>query len=287
MQHACQPRGSPGGGLHEAERLPLPPPSCELDTSEGRRILAPEPATPSWRAPLSDQLQLEAEGGSVRALLAGERVSGLGINMRRLQIARGVLVECGGIGGVGTPPAHRGKGYSTKVMAEAMAHQKRLGKRLSGLYTGTRIVAHRLYRRFGFADVTRLRDRVKYLDFTAWVRGLAEGRLAEAVERDEAAASLELTAELDVTGAGTVTLRYGGGGGGGSGSVEVTSGADGSAPLAVRSAVDVFNALAGSTLGAEEALRLGLVEMGRGERDGFCRLASVLFEGWVSPKEAG
>lgn len=230
---------------------------------------------------MSAELRLKAEGGSVWAELASERVSGLAINMRRLQIAPGVLAECGGIGGVGTPPKHRGKGYSTKVMAEAMAHQRRLGKHLSGLYTGTRIVAHRLYRKSGFADVTPLRDRVKYLDFTAWVRGFAEGRLAEAREREDEAASLELAAEIDVPGAGTVTVSFGGG------SVEVASGADAGAQIALRVEADVFNSLAGSTLGPGEALGLGLIEIRRGEAGDFSRLASVLFGGWDSPKEAG
>ena len=254
---------------------------------------------------MPDEIELKAEGGRVRAELAGERVSGLAINMRRLQIAPGVLVECGGIGGVRTAPEHRGRGYSSKVMAESMAHQRRLGKHVSGLYTGARIVAHRLYRNFGFADVAELTERVKYLDFTAYVRRLAGRRVrvrpAEAgrgaklgtsshlrralawaespKSRLSAAAGLTGSLELDVTGAGTVTLLCA------DGRVEVSQGAEASAGLAVRMTSGVFGSLAELAVSFDEALGLGLVEIVRGAEEDVVRAAGVLFGPWESPME--
>ena len=232
---------------------------------------------------MPEEIELFAEGGSVRAERGGSRVSGLTINMRRLQIAPGVLVECGGIGGVGTPPEHRGRGYSTKVMAEAMAHMKRLGKHVSGLYTGPRIVAHRLYRRFGFADVTPLRERVKYLDFAAFVRSLATRRMARLLESEAGAGAArgdDLMVELHVAGAGAATVHFC------RGSAGVSSGADPAASVAVSMGEEAFTSLAGGTMGWTEAEGLGLVEVVRGGAGEAARAARMLFGSFRSPLEA-
>ncbi len=230
---------------------------------------------------MSDNVEITAEGGTVRAFIGGERVSSLGINTRRLQIAPGVFVECGGIGGVGTPPEHRGKGLSTSVMAAAMEHQKRLGKHVSALYTGRRIVAHRLYRRFGFADVFDVQERVKYLDLTRSMGRLAEHKLARALDDDalaEVARAFEGELELDVSPKGSVRLIYS------AGQVSATDG-DGTAATVACLSPECLNTLSQSTMSPSEAVTLGMIGIVRGTEAGFLEVASLVFGRWESPLE--
>ncbi len=58
-----------------------------------------------------------------------------------------------GIAGVGTDPAYRRQGLARQVFVRAMEEIRADGYSCAGLYTGVHIVAHRLYRSFGFVDV--------------------------------------------------------------------------------------------------------------------------------------
>jgi hypothetical protein len=82
-----------------------------------------------------------------------------------------------GVGGVGTEPAYRRAGLAGRVYARTMEEIHADGYSCVGLYTGTQIVAHRLYRRFGFVDVMRARAAAKLLDPVAF----AEARFADLV----------------------------------------------------------------------------------------------------------
>ena len=69
-----------------------------------------------------------------------------------------------GIGGVGTEPEFRRQGLAGRVLARAMKEIGREDYSCVGLFTSGGIVAHRLYRRFGFVDVVRQRPAYKILD---------------------------------------------------------------------------------------------------------------------------
>ncbi len=87
-----------------------------------------------------------------------------------------------GIGGVGTNPQYRRRGLARQVFARAMQAMAEEGYSCVGLHTGTDIVAHRLYRRFGFVDIFVHEPAVKVLDPEAFfARGLT-GRLSRAAE---------------------------------------------------------------------------------------------------------
>lgn len=69
------------------------------------------------------------------ALVDGEIVSVVQIFDRQMLIG-GVPVRVGGVGSVGTRPAHRGRGYNTAVLRNAVEYMEREGYDLSLLFTG-------------------------------------------------------------------------------------------------------------------------------------------------------
>ncbi len=107
---------------------------------------------------------VEADGRDVSHLNYGPVAFGLG--------ARAPL-GMAGIGGVGTNPQYRRRGFARQVFARAMEAMAEEGYSCVGLHTGTDIVAHRLYRRFGFVDILVQEPAVKLLDPAAFLaRGL-------------------------------------------------------------------------------------------------------------------
>jgi hypothetical protein len=126
----------------------------------------------------------------------GEDVSHLGYAPYHVQIGADATVRMAGIGGVGTESEHRRRGLAREVFAHAMKLMRAEGFSTVGLYTSRRIVAHRLYRRFGLVDVVRRRHYLKLLD---------PGRLAQQVVRELVLQSKELQARRL-----TLCLRLGG-----------------------------------------------------------------------------
>jgi len=110
----------------------------------------------------------------------GREVSGLHLGRREFQVGRGAYVSMGTIGGVSTRREYRGQGLSSAVMARTLAEMRQRGLATTGLYTGTRIVAHRLYRRFGYVDIFIPHLRTLILDMRAFLRRQARSWLRRA-----------------------------------------------------------------------------------------------------------
>jgi len=118
----------------------------------------------------------------VYAEAGGKDVSHLVYFPRRLQMGAKSTVVMASIGGVGTERSFRRRGLARRALACAMERIRDEGYSCAGLYTSTRIVAHRLYRRFGFVDVSRRRMACKVLDpgrFACHVLSDMIGRNAE------------------------------------------------------------------------------------------------------------
>lgn len=94
----------------------------------------------------------------------GKNVSHLGYGEARLQVGRTASMRMATIGGVATERTHRRQGLAQEVFARALEEMRHEGFPTVGLYTSRRIVAHRLYRRFGFVDIWRRRPAIKILN---------------------------------------------------------------------------------------------------------------------------
>ena len=94
----------------------------------------------------------------------GRDVSHLVFMPRRLRMGAKGVVRMAAIGGVGTKAEFRRRGLMRQVLARTMEEIGGKGYSCVGLYTSTRIVAHRLYRRFGLVDVARSVQAYKLLD---------------------------------------------------------------------------------------------------------------------------
>ncbi len=108
----------------------------------------------------------KAQGDWTRvfAELDGRDVSHLAYSPRRLQVGVEGIVRMGGIAGVATDPAFRRQGLASRVLAHAIDRMRADGYSCAGLFTSTKIVAHRLYRRHGLVDVAYGRRAIKLLD---------------------------------------------------------------------------------------------------------------------------
>ena len=81
----------------------------------------------------------------------GKIVGHVQVIMRKLKLGR-VYVKVGGIANVSTDPDYRGRGIATNLMRKALELCKKEGAPISALGTGYGSVAHRIYRRLGYAD---------------------------------------------------------------------------------------------------------------------------------------
>lgn len=107
-------------------------------------------------------------------------------------------VRMAGIAGVGTEPEFRRKGLARRVFQRTMDDVKGAGYSCAGLFTSTSIVAHRMYRRFGYVDVAPNRPWVKLLDparacSKALSGMLRDERVAEHLSRWQCAVELSLS----------------------------------------------------------------------------------------------
>jgi predicted N-acetyltransferase YhbS len=94
----------------------------------------------------------------------GRDVSHLSFAAMPMRVGPAGQLSMAGIGGVGTEPEYRQAGLARRVFARAMEEIGKAGYSCVGLYTGTDIVAHRLYRRFGFVDTLVSTVATKVLD---------------------------------------------------------------------------------------------------------------------------
>ncbi len=115
----------------------------------------------------------------VSAEAGGKDVSHLYYGPAKVHVGRHAAVTMGCIGGVGTDKQHRRRGLARRVFSRAVAAMKGEGYTVAGLFTGRRLVAHRLYRRFGLVDVSSGRTAYKVLDPAA----LARRRLSSLVRQ--------------------------------------------------------------------------------------------------------
>ena len=118
----------------------------------------------------------------------GREASYLGYGPFVFPVGRHAAVRMAGVGGVGTRPEFRRRGFAHRVFARAMEEIRQAGYSCAGLYTGTDIVAHRLYRRFGFVDVVVHQPAVKLLDASAFLSLRLTRAISAAAERDQSIA---------------------------------------------------------------------------------------------------
>ncbi len=134
----------------------------------------------------------------VYAEAGGKDASHLSYARRKLQFGEEATINIAGIGGVGTEENHRRKGLASKVFARALAEMQNEGLNAAALYTSRRIVAHRLYRRFGLVDVWRRRPAYKILDPAALARKFLSTLVRHSVDLQARRLALALT--LDASG---------------------------------------------------------------------------------------
>jgi len=220
--------------------------------------------------------------GRVAVEVAGQEVSGLGLGRRDFQVAKRAYVSMGTIGGVGTRPAHRGQGLSSAVMARTIEEMQKRDLATSGLYTGTRIVAHRLYRRFGYVDVFIPHMRTLILDVGAYLRRQVRHWLARAQRTPEGArrvGRLRATVVLDLTDADPYTLKVDGA------KVSVRKGRARRPDLTVTLSQAALASIFQRTVGTGELLRLGELQV-TGSKPLWRRLQGTVFPAWETPIES-
>ena len=211
----------------------------------------------------------------------GEQVSGLHLGRREFQVGHNTHLSMGTIGGVSTRPGYRGQGLSSAVMKRTVEEMRKRGLATSGLYTGTRIVAHRLYRRFGYADVFIPYMRTLILDLGAYLRRQARQWLARAestAQGARAVARLRATVVFDLTDAGAYTLRLRGG------KVSVRKGRARKPGLVLTLSKAALASIFQRTVSTAELLRTG--ELGvAGSKVLGRRLQGTVFPRWETPIE--
>jgi hypothetical protein len=156
-----------------------------------------------------DAVKICTRGHWTRVLIEqdGKDASHLSIVARAFQVGPAAQVRMAGIAGVATHPEYRRRGLAARVLSHAMDHIRQQGYCCAGLYTGTDIVAHRLYRRFGFVDVLVHHYPVKLLDPAALV-GRSLGRaLRHAAEHDPSSRDWRCVLAVEVPSDPTIHLQ--------------------------------------------------------------------------------
>jgi predicted GNAT family N-acyltransferase len=211
----------------------------------------------------------------------GRDVSGLHLGRREFQVGRGAYVSMGTIGGVSTPRQFRGQGLSSAVMARTVEEMRARGLATTGLYTGTRIVAHRLYRRFGYVDIFIPHLRTLILNMPAFLKRQARSwlRRAEGTPAGaRAAARLRGTVVFDLGADGCYSLRLDGG------DVSLRTGRSRAAQLTLSLSQSALVSLFARTVSSAELLRQGELQVS-GSKALWRRLQGTVFPRWETPIE--
>jgi len=188
----------------------------------------------------------------------GRQVSGLGLGYRDFQVGKDTYLSMGSIGGVSTRPGYRGRGLSSAVMERTVEEMRKRGLATSGLYTGTRIVARRLYRRYGFVDLFMPHMRTLIVDAGAFLRRQARHWLARAETTAQGARKvvrLRATVVFDLTDNKAYTLRLN------RGKVSVRKGRARGPDLTVALALPALASIFERTVSTSALLSLGQMEV--------------------------
>jgi len=102
----------------------------------------------------------------------GQDISHFWYGPQKIRLGDFAAVRVAGIGGVATDKAHRRRGLAQSVLTHGLQIMKEEGYPAVGLYTTRRIVAHRLYRHFGFVDIFQRRRFYKLLDPARFIERL-------------------------------------------------------------------------------------------------------------------
>jgi len=211
----------------------------------------------------------------------GRQVSGLHLGLREFQVGRRTYLSMGAIGGVSTRRGYRGRGLSSAVMGRTVEEMRKRGLATSGLYAGTRIVAHRLYRRFGYVDLFIPHMRTLILDLGAYLRRQARHWLARAESTPEGARRVEqlrAVVVFDLSDAQAHTLRLTGG------QASVRKGRARRADLILTSGLAALASIFARTVSADELLRTGELQV-TGSKSVWRRLQGTVFPRWETPIE--
>jgi len=201
----------------------------------------------------------------VSANVAGKDVSHLYYGPAEVHVGRHAAVTMGCIGGVGTDKQHRRKGLARRVFSGAVAAMKGEGYTVAGLFTSRRLVAHRLYRRFGLVDVSSGRIACKVLDPAA----LARRGLSSLVQQSPELGRRRLALRLCFERSRTVYLKIEGN------DVSVLSRAPRGVDLSLTMSHTTFLGLLDSSIGLSHALGAKLVQWS-GDADAFETLANAI-----------
>jgi len=104
------------------------------------------------------------------AVVDGVVASSVNIQYRELLID-GVPIRTGGIAGVATHGAYRHRGLATRLMKEALRRIRDRGVSNASLFTGFNLPAIRIYRRFGYSEVSAWRSFEDVRRPMEWMKG--------------------------------------------------------------------------------------------------------------------
>jgi len=201
----------------------------------------------------------------VSAEVSGKDVSHLYYGPAKVRVGRHAAVTMACIGGVGTDKQHRRKGLARRVFAQAVAAMQGDAYTVAGLFTSRRLVAHRLYRRFGFVDVSSGRVAYKVLDPAA----LARRGLSSLVQQSPELGRRRLTLRLCFERSRTVYLKIEGN------DVSVLSRAPRRLDLSLTMSPTTFLGLSTSGIGLSQAVGAKLVQWS-GDAGAFDTLAKAI-----------
>ena len=131
---------------------------------------------------MCDDITLTDHGPWRRLIIhdQGKDVSHLSYAPQPVRLGPAAAVRMAGIGGVGTDPTYRRQGLARRVFARSLEEMRAEGYACAGLYTGADIIAHRLYRQFGFVDTVVAQAAAKLLNPPQFLRA----RLADLLRGD-------------------------------------------------------------------------------------------------------
>jgi predicted N-acetyltransferase YhbS len=185
----------------------------------------------------------------VFAEVDGKDVSRVYVSKRRIRVGPAGEVRMAGVGGVGTEPAMRGRGIARRVYGQTMREIRRQRYSCTGLFTGSVIVAHRLYRKFGYVDIKVFPQPAKLLDPAALVMKAVTG-----LAKREPLADWRGTMTVKLRAHPPVHLRLA------SGEVKALTRAPSAADLSVTLSGIAFAALAWGAVTAEYLLAANEIE---------------------------
>ena len=205
----------------------------------------------------------------------GRDVSHLSYGTQVLRMGPRGAVRMGGIGGVGTERGFRRRGLARQVLARAMEEMGGEGYSCVGLYTSTKIVAHRLYRRFGLVDAVRSTRAYKVLD----PRRFVCDALDEMLKGSSGFGKSRLLVRVTLRPHDPVLVRLDGEG------AHLPTGGAGRSDLSISMSTETFFALWEGGIALRYAEEANLLEW-RGEESSYRQLAGAL-AGRGRPLEVG